>query len=349
MNLLVTGGAGFIGSHTSLLLLEEGYDLVIFDSFYNSSEIVFKRFEKILDWGPTYLSKRIKVIKGDIRNKNLLDEIFKNYSLTDNPISAVLHFAGLKSVSESVIKPIEYWDVNLFGTKNLIEVMTKYDCYKLVFSSSATIYGSTNSAKINEDHAIKPHNPYGHTKAAVEDFLTDLYNSNNKWSLAILRYFNPVGAHSSGQIGEDPFGVPNNLFPFISQVAVGRLERLKIFGNDWPTEDGTGIRDFIHVVDLAEGHLSALKKLLENNKQILKLNLGSGKGHSVLEVLKTFGEVTGVDIPFEITNRRSGDTAKSVADPSLSKKILGWETKRSLFEMCRDSWNWQTKNPNGYY
>ena len=350
MNLLVTGGAGFIGSHTSLLLLQEGYDLVIYDSFLNSSQKVFKRFEKILDWDQTYLNKRIKVIKGDIRDKNLLDEIFRNYSLSSNPISAVLHFAGLKSVSESVIKPIAYWDVNLFGTKNLIEVMTKYNCYKLVFSSSATIYGTTDSAKINEDHEIKPHNPYGHTKAAVEDFLTDLYNSNNKWSFAILRYFNPVGAHSSGQIGEDPFGVPNNLFPFISQVAVGRLEILQIFGNDWPTADGTGIRDYIHVVDLAEGHLSALKKLLDNNnKQILKLNLGSGKGHSVLEVVKIFGKVTGVDIPFEIINRRSGDTAKSVANPSLSKKILGWETKRSLYEMCKDSWNWQTKNPNGYY
>jgi len=227
--------------------------------------------------------------------------------------------------------------------------MAKYDCYKLVFSSSATIYGSTTSGKIKEDHDIKPYNPYGRTKAAVEDLLTDLYNSNDKWSFAILRYFNPVGAHFSGQIGEDPLGVPSNLFPFISQVAIGRLEKLMIFGNDWQTNDGTGVRDYIHIIDLAEGHLSALKNLLDNNKHILKLNLGSGKGHSVLEVLKTFNEVTGVKIPYEITNKRSGDTAISVADPSLSKKILSWETKKSLFEMCRDSWNWQTKNPNGYY
>ena len=350
MKLLLTGGAGFIGSHTSLLLLEEGYDLVIYDSFHNSTERVFKRFGKILECDPINLSKRIKVIKGDIRDKNSLDEVFNHYSSLGDPISAVLHFAGLKSVSESVKNPISYWDVNLLGTKNLIEVMAKYDCYKLVFSSSATIYGSTNSQKINEDHHINPYNPYGHTKAAVEDLLTDLYNSNNKWSLAILRYFNPVGAHSSGQIGEDPFGIPNNLFPFICQVAVGRLDKLLVFGNDWPTLDGTGVRDYIHVIDLAEGHLSALKNLFENdNNRILKLNLGSGKGHSVLEVIKTFSQVTGVDIPYSITKRRKGDTAITVADPSLSKKILGWETKRSLFEMCRDSWHWQTKNPNGYY
>ena len=348
MNLFVTGGAGFIGSHTSLLLLEEGYNLVIYDSFHNSSERVFERFKKILGCDETYLSKRIKVIKGDIRDKNLLDEVFNYYLSSGESISAVLHFAGLKSVSESVKKPIEYWDVNFVGTKNLIEVMAKYDCYKLVFSSSATVYGSTSSSKITEDHNINPQNPYGHTKAAVESFLTDLYNSNDKWSFAILRYFNPVGAHSSGQIGEDPFGVPNNLFPFISQVAIGRLEKLLVFGNDWPTTDGTGIRDYIHVIDLAQGHISALEKLLENNNQILKLNLGSGKGHSVLDVVKTFSKVTGVDIPYEISNRRSGDTGQNVADPSLSKKTLGWETKRTLFEMCRDSWNWQTKNPNGY-
>ena len=348
MKLLVTGGAGFIGSHTSLLLLEEGYYLVIYDSFHNSSKKVFKRFEKILGCDEAYLSTRIKVIEGDIRDKNSLDEVFNYYSSSGDSITAVLHFAGLKSVSESVIKPIDYWDVNLFGTRNLIEVMAKYECYKLVFSSSATVYGSTSSSKITEDHNINPQNPYGHTKAAVESFLTDLYNSNDKWSFAILRYFNPVGAHSSGQIGEDPFGVPNNLFPFISQVAIGRLEKLMVFGNDWPTTDGTGIRDYIHIIDLAQGHISALEKLLESKKIILKLNLGSGKGHSVLDVIKTFSKVTGVDIPYEISNRRSGDTGQNVADPSLSKKTLGWETKRTLFEMCRDSWNWQTKNPNGY-
>ena len=264
-------------------------------------------------------------------------------------ISAVLHFAGLKSVSESVVKPIEYWDVNLFGTKNLIEIMTKYNCFKLVFSSSATIYGSSCSEKITEDHNIKPINPYGHTKAAVEDFLTDLYNSKNKWAFAILRYFNPVGAHTSGQIGEDPYGIPNNLFPFISQVAVGKLEKLRIFGDDYSTHDGTGVRDYVHVMDIADGHISALKNLLkDNSRKILKLNLGSGKGHSVLEVINTFNKVTGVDIPYEVTNRRAGDTAITVADASLAKITLGWFTKRSLFEMCKDSWNWQSKNPKGY-
>ena len=227
MKLLVTGGAGFIGSHTSLLLLEEGYELIIYDSFHNSSDKVFKRFGKILQWDETDLSKRISVIKGDIRDKKLLDEVFSRHSSSSNSISSVLR-CGTKSVSESVMKPIDYWDVNLFGTRNLIEVMAKYGCYNLVFVVANNIW--INQRKIKENHDIKPHNPYGHTKAAVEDFLTDLYNSNDRWSLAILRYFNPVGAHSSGQIGEDPFGVPNNLFPFISQVAIGRLENCEFLG-----------------------------------------------------------------------------------------------------------------------
>ncbi len=350
MKLLVTGGAGFIGSHTCILLLKEGYNLVIYDSFLNSSEEVFHRVGKILQFDENYLNKRIKVIKGDVRDKNLLNDVFQHHASSGDSISGVLHFAGLKSVSESVIKPNEYWDVNFLGTIKLIEIMNKYNCFKLVFSSSATIYGSTCSEKITEDHNIKPINPYGHTKAAVEDFLTDLYNSNDQWSFAILRYFNPVGAHMSGQIGEDPLGIPNNLFPFISQVAVGRLEKLRVFGDDYPTPDGTGIRDYIHVMDLAEGHLSALKNLMKDNtKKMLKLNLGSGNGHSVLEVINTFNKVTGVYIPYEFTNRRAGDTAITVADPSLSKITLGWETKRSLFEMCTDSWNWQSKNPKGYF
>tara|TARA_B100000963_G_scaffold346982_1_gene352813 strand:+ start:1717 stop:2769 length:1053 start_codon:yes stop_codon:yes gene_type:complete len=350
VNLLITGGTGFIGSHTCLLLLERGYDLVIYDSFINSSQKVLGRLRNILNFNNDYFDKRVSVIKGDMRDKEKLRELFSSFQLKGKSIKGVLHLAGLKSITDSIINPLEYWDVNLSGTKNLLSSMIEFDCKTLLFSSSATIYGSTPIGKINEDHFINPINPYGKTKAAVENLLTDLYQSDDKWSIACLRYFNPVGAHSSGLIGEDPLGIPNNLFPLISNVAAGRIEKLKVFGSDWPTTDGTGIRDYIHVNDLAEGHCDAIKYLLERKKgHLLKLNLGSGRGHTVLEVISTFNKVIGSLIPYEIVDRRSGDNGISIADPSLAKNILGWEAKNSLFDMCRDSWNWQKNNPEGYY
>ena len=350
MNLLITGGTGFIGSHTCLLLLERGYDLVIYDSFINSSEKVLGRLRNILNFNDDYFNKRVRVIKGDMRDKKKLRELFSSFELKGKSIKGVLHLAGLKSVSESLINPLEYWDVNLSGTKNLLSSMSEFNCKTLIFSSSATIYGSTVSGKINEDHFINPINPYGKTKAAVENLLTDLYHSDNQWSIASLRYFNPVGAHSSGMIGEDPLGNPNNLFPLINKVAAGRIEKLKVFGSDWPTTDGTGVRDYIHVNDIAEGHCDAIKYLIERkNGKLIKLNLGTGKGYTVLEVINAFTKVIGNKIPYEIVDRRSGDNAISIADPSLAKNILGWVAKNSLFDMCRDSWNWQKNNPEGYY
>ena len=348
MNLLITGGTGFIGSHTCLLLLERGYDLVIYDSFINSSKKVLGRLRNILNFNNDYFDKRVRVIKGDIRDKKKLRELFSSFELKGKSIQAVLHLAGLKSISESIMNPLEYWDVNLSGTKNLLSTMNEFNCKTLLFSSSATIYGSTTSGKINEDDFINPINPYGKTKAAVENLLTDLYHSDGKWSIASLRYFNPVGAHSSGLIGEDPMGIPNNLFPLIIDVAAGRIEKLKVFGSDWPTTDGTGVRDYIHVNDLAEGHYDAIKYLIGNKSgNLLKLNLGTGKGYTVLEVISTFNKVIGKKIPYEIVERRSGDNGISIADPLLAKNILGWEAKNSLFDMCRDSWNWQKNNPYG--
>tara|TARA_Y100001978_G_scaffold195559_1_gene203982 strand:+ start:1550 stop:2602 length:1053 start_codon:yes stop_codon:yes gene_type:complete len=349
VNLLITGGTGFIGSHTCLLLLAQGYNLVIYDSFINSSAKVIDRLGIILKLNHDDLFKRITLIKGDIRDKKKLIELFSSSESKGKSIKGVLHFAGLKSVSESVINPLEYWDVNLSGTKNLLKVMNQFNCKILVFSSSATIYAPKSNGFINEEYEINPINPYGKTKAAVEDLLADLYRSDNKWAIASLRYFNPVGAHQSGMIGEDPFGIPNNLFPFISQVAAGKLKKLKVYGSNWPTIDGTGVRDYVHVIDLADGHICALNYLLNNkDRNFLKLNLGSGKGYSVLEVISAYSNVIGRSIPYEIVDRRKGDNAFSVADPTLAKDTLGWKTKKLLFDMCRDSWNWQKNNPQGY-
>jgi len=350
VNLLITGGTGFIGSHTCLLLLERGYDLVIYDSFINSSEKVLGRLETILKFNHDYFYKRVRVIKGDMRDKKKLRELFSFFESKGNSIKGVLHFAGLKSVSESVINPLEYWDVNFSGTKNLLCSMNEFNCKTLIFSSSATIYGSTSSDKIKEDHLIYPINPYGKTKAAVENLLTDLHKSDDKWAIALLRYFNPVGAHTSGMIGEYALGKPNNLFPLINNVASRRIKKINVFGADWPTKDGTCVRDYIHVKDVAEAHYYALNYMLRRQKSdLLKLNLGTGKGHSVLEVLSSFTKVIGNKIPYEIVERRPGDNAISIADPSLAKDILGWEAKNSLFNMCRDSWNWHKNNPKGYY
>ena len=345
-NLLITGGAGFIGSHTALVLLEAGHQLVVLDSYANSSPEALRRVAELA--GPE-AAKRLLVIEGDIRSERDLEQAFSTCSgLDGKPADAVIHFAGLKSVGESVAEPLRYWDVNLSGTRQLVGAMQAYGCRALVFSSSATLYGYPETVPIPETAAIAPINPYGHSKAAVEQLLADVAASEPGWRIARLRYFNPVGAHPSGRIGEDPSGIPNNLFPFVSQVAVGRREQLQIFGGDWPTADGSGVRDYIHVMDLAEGHRAALDVLLAEGPQLLTLNLGSGEGHSVLEVAAAFEGASGRPMPLKIVERRPGDAAITVADPSLAAQRLGWRTTRTLVDMCRDGWAWQSANPEGY-
>jgi UDP-glucose 4-epimerase len=338
--LLITGGAGFIGSHTCLVLLEAGHHLVVLDNFANSSPESLRRLGELV--GPE-ATTRLRVVEGDIRSVEDLNRAF-----AAGPIEAVVHFAGLKAVGESVAEPLRYWDVNVAGSRCLLTAMAAHHCRTLVFSSSATLYGYPEQVPIRESAPVQPINPYGHTKAAVERMLQDVAASEAGWRIASLRYFNPVGAHPSGRIGEDPSGIPNNLFPFITQVAVGRRERLQVFGGDWPTPDGSGVRDYIHVMDLAEGHLAALQVLLSGGDQLLTLNLGSGRGHSVLEVIAAFQEASGRAIPHDVVARRAGDAAETVADPSLAAERLGWRTTRGLAEMCRDGWAWQQANPNGY-
>ena len=347
MRVLLTGGSGFIGSHIALLLLEKGYDVLILDSFANSSLNVVKAIQNYLK--SKNIDYRLKTINGDIRNKILLDRIFKDACIDCNPIKAVIHLAGLKSVSESLHYPLHYWDVNVCGTQNLLSIMQEYDCYSIVFSSSATIYGLTDSIPISEDHKIQPINPYGKTKVAIENMFYDIYKSNLKsWKICSLRYFNPVGAHPSGLIGEDPIGIPNNLFPYMSQVAVGRRDVLNVFGDDWDTFDGSGIRDYIHIMDLAEGHLDAIDYLISKKSCCEYINLGSGVGYSVFQIISQFEFATGSQIPFLIQNRRDGDVAKSFADISKAKELLSWTPKRSLEDICLDGWNWQRKHPQGY-
>ncbi len=346
--LLITGGAGFIGSHTCLVLLNAGHDLVIFDSFVNSSHFALERVAHLCGISSCEQNIRMKIIKGDIRDQVALKNLFTDATDEDRPIEAVIHFAGLKSVSESINNPMLYWDVNVNGSRCLISTMNKFACTTLVLSSSATLYGAPKSIPIAETASIQPINPYGKTKAAIEQMLSDLKGVNNNWRIASLRYFNPVGAHPTGHIGEDPLDTPHNLFPFLSQVALGKLKLLKVFGGDWPTPDGTCIRDYIHVMDLAEGHLYALDFLLGNSPEMIILNLGSGIGHSVLEVINSFKKTTGKDIPYEIVARRPGDASIAVADPSKAKEKLGWSTTRTLSEICQDGWNWQVTNPNGY-
>jgi len=332
----VTGGAGYIGSHTAILLIEAGYDIVIFDNFSNSSKESIKRVEKIV-------GKKIPLVEGDIRDRDAIREAFKNYK-----IDAVIHFAGLKAVGESVEKPLEYYENNICGTLNLCYVMREFECKSIVFSSSATVYGDPKSVPIREDFPVGGvTNPYGRSKLFIEEILRDLYTSDSSWKIVILRYFNPVGAYESGDIGEDPNGVPNNLMPFISQVAVGKREYLNVFGDDYPTHDGTGVRDYIHVMDLAEGHRKALDRI-NSFDEVMTINLGTGKGYSVLDVLKAYEMASGREIAYKIVPRRDGDIARNYADPSYAKEILGWEAKRDLNQMCKDSWRWQSKNPNGY-
>ena len=333
--ILVTGGAGYIGSHTVILLIEAGYEIVIFDNFCNASKEAIKRVEKIV-------GKEIKTVEGDVRSRDDLRKVFN-----DHKIDAVIHFAGLKAVGESVEQPLKYYDNNVNGTAVLCEVMAEHDCRSIVFSSSATVYGDPHTTPIDESFPLSATNPYGRSKLFVEEMLRDLYVSDNSWKIVLLRYFNPVGAHKSGTIGEDPNGIPNNLMPFIAQTAVGKREYLSIFGDDYSTHDGTGVRDYIHVVDLADGHVKAINKIA-NFSEVMTINLGTGKGYSVLDMVKSFEKASGKTVPYKIAPRRAGDIAKCFANPSYAKEILGWEAKKSIKEMCEDSWKWQSNNPNGY-
>jgi UDP-glucose 4-epimerase len=343
--LLITGGAGFIGSHTCLVLLQAGHQLVVLDNFSNSCPEALRRVAQLA--GLAEGSPQLQIVQGDIRNHSDLERAFEA-APAQQPIEAVIHFAGLKAVGESVQDPLRYWDVNLSGSRLLLERMQSRGCRTLVFSSSATLYGYPEQVPIPETAPVRPINPYGHSKAAVEQLLADLAASEAGWRIASLRYFNPVGAHPSGRIGEDPNGIPNNLFPFISQVAVGRRDELQVFGGDWPTADGTGVRDYIHVMDLAEGHGATLAMLLREPPQLLTLNLGSGTGHSVLEVIEAFTAASGRTVPYALVARRPGDAAITVADPSKARQRLNWQTQRSLEDMCRDGWAWQSTNPQGY-
>ena len=335
MKILVTGGAGYIGSHTCVELLQAGYEVVVLDNFCNSSPESLTRVESIT-------GKKITLIESDLRNKDRLIEVFQEHKF-----AAVIHFAGLKAVGESVAKPLKYYDNNFNATVVLCEVMQEFDCKNIIFSSSATVYGDAKEMPINENSPLSATNPYGRSKLMIEDLLRDLYVSDDTWNAVILRYFNPVGAHKSGMIGEDPNGIPNNLIPYVSQVAVGKLECLSVYGNDYQTHDGTGVRDYIHVTDLAKGHVKALDYLL-NNGGVLNVNLGTGTGYSVLDMINAFHKASGRDITYKIVERRSGDVAMCYADPGLAKEKLDWEAELGLDRMCEDTWRWQVNNPNGY-
>ncbi|MBR6336369.1 MAG: UDP-glucose 4-epimerase GalE [Ruminococcus sp.] len=333
--ILVTGGAGFIGSHTCVELLENGYEIIVFDNFSNSKPEALKRVKKIT-------GKDFDFIEGDLLNKADLEKAFD-----DNEIDAVIHFAGLKAVGESVAKPVEYYHNNITGTLNLIDVMRNHGCKKIVFSSSATVYGNENPVPYVETMPTHTStNPYGFTKVMIEQILKDVAVADSEWSIALLRYFNPIGAHSSGLIGEDPNGIPNNLFPYIQQVAVGKREFLGVFGNDYDTPDGTGVRDYIHVVDLARGHICAVKYVLEHTG-VEAVNLGTGKGSSVFDVLHAFEKACGKELPYKVMPRRAGDIAWCYAEPTKAKELFGWEAQFTLDDMCKDGWNFTKQNPNG--
>jgi len=336
MKILVTGGAGYIGSHALVALVEAGYQVVVLDNLVNGSVKAVKRAEKLTQ-------NKIIFIKGDVRDPSLLKTIFEKYD-----IDKVMHFAGLKSVGESVNFPIEYFDCNISGTINLIKAMESASIHQLVFSSSATVYGESHTMPLHEGLPTGvPTNPYGRSKLIIEQMLQDLAKSNPHWSIGVLRYFNPIGAHESSLIGESPHGIPNNLLPYIAQVAVGRLSKLAVYGSDYDTKDGTGVRDYIHVMDLVEGHIQALK-YLENKNGLRIWNLGTGKGYSVLEILHAFEKASGLHIPYFFSDRREGDIGSCWADPLLAKNDLNWIAKRSLIDMVNDTWRWQLQNPEGY-
>ena len=335
MKILATGGAGYIGSHTCLELLQAGYEVVVVDNLCNSKVESLKRVQRIA-------GRSLSFYRADLLDKAGLEAVFRSHA-----IDAVIHFAGLKAVGESVQIPLRYYHNNITGTLILCEVMKESGVKTIVFSSSATVYGTPLKVPITEDFPISPTNPYGRTKLMIEEILRDLHVADSGWQVALLRYFNPVGAHESGQIGEDPNGIPNNLFPYITQVAVGKLKELEVFGNDYPTPDGTGVRDYIHVVDLARGHLRALEKL-RSKPGLVTYNLGTGRGYSVLEAVAAFSRASGKPIPYRIAGRRSGDVAVSYADPSLARRDLGWKADKGLAEICTDAWRWQSNNPAGY-
>jgi len=332
---LVTGGAGYIGSHMCVELLQAGYDVVVLDNLSNSSRASIRAVE-------TITQRSLQFIEGDIRSREQLEQLFANHR-----IDAVIHFAGLKAVGESVAQPLKYYDNNVHGTLSLIEAMRAADVKTLVFSSSATVYGIPETVPIPESSPTGAINPYGQTKLMVEHILQDLHHSDPSWRISILRYFNPVGAHASGEIGEDPRDIPNNLMPYVAQVAVGRLAKLRVFGNDYDTPDGTGVRDYIHVVDLARGHLAALNYLAKGPRLAIH-NLGTGTGYSVLDMVRAFESASGRTIPYEFTDRRAGDAATSYSNPERARDELGWQAEYDLEAMCRDVWRWQSKHPNGF-
>jgi len=332
--ILVTGGAGYIGSHTCVELLNSGHEVVIFDNFCNSSPIAIERITEIT-------KKPVTHVYGSILDQQAIEE-----ALTKHQCDTVIHFAGLKSVGESTQDPLSYYENNVAGTVKLLQAMAKCNVKNLVFSSSATVYGQPEFLPLTEDHPLSTTNPYGSSKLIIEDILRDLYASDRSWSITILRYFNPVGAHSSGRIGEDPQGTPNNLMPYVAQVAVGKLTELTVFGNDYETKDGTGVRDYIHVVDLALGHLRSIEQI--GASQCLAINLGTGVGYSVLEIVEAFKAASNKDVPYKFAPRRAGDVASCFANPKLAKDILGWEAKLGIERMCQDHWNWQYSNPMGY-
>ena len=336
MNVLVTGGSGYIGSHTCVELLNEGYGVVVIDNLCNSNP-------KSLDRVRELTGKDLKFYEGDVRDEALLRKIF-----AENEIGCVIHFAGLKAVGESVAQPWRYYDNNLNSTLVLTKVMEEVGCKKIIFSSSATVYSGDNEMPLRETSKTgNCTNPYGWTKYMTEQILSGMAHAESDWSIVLLRYFNPIGAHESGRIGEDPRGIPNNLMPYITQVAVGRRDHLSVFGNDYDTPDGTGVRDYIHVVDLARGHVAAVRYAAKNDGCEV-FNLGTGTGYSVLDMVKAFNEANGLDLPYKIVDRRPGDLATCYADPAKSAEVLGWKAERGLQEMCRDSWNWQSKNPKGF-
>ena len=335
MKILVTGGAGYIGSHTCIELIKAGYEVVVVDSLCNASLESLKRVERLSDCD-------IPFHEVDVRDKAELTSVFEQYS-----IDGVIHFAGLKAVGESVEKPIEYYDTNVGGTFMLVSVMNTFNCNTFVFSSSATVYGDPHTVPIKENFPLSVTNPYGRSKLMIEEFLQDVFVADDRWHIALLRYFNPMGAHKSGLIGEDPNGTPNNLIPYISQVAVGKLEKLSVFGGDYNTPDGTGVRDYIHVVDLAKGHVKALQAL-QDKSQVLIVNLGTGNGYSVLDMIKAFEKASGKNIPYQIVDRRPGDIATCYADSAYAAEKLDWKAEYGLDEMCEDAWHWQSQNPDGY-